>query len=83
MSEVLESTPDRVPRYFAGWGRQRKSFGAILRLYKDADMRRRMGAAARARAEELSWSIVDSGRWQSTKRSWQNGLKTVASELAL
>lgn len=32
--------------------------GAILRLYKDADMRRRMGAAARARAEELSWSIV-------------------------
>ena len=32
--------------------------GAILRLYKNADMRRRMGDAARARAEELSWSMV-------------------------
>ena len=32
--------------------------GAILRLYKDADMRRRMGDAARARAEDLDWSKV-------------------------
>ena len=32
--------------------------GAILRLYKDADMRRRMGDAARARAESLDWSRV-------------------------
>jgi len=32
--------------------------GAILRLYQDADMRRRMGEAARARAESLDWSKV-------------------------
>jgi glycosyltransferase involved in cell wall biosynthesis len=32
--------------------------GAVLRLYKDDEMRRRMGDAARSRAEELSWSNV-------------------------
>jgi glycosyltransferase involved in cell wall biosynthesis len=32
--------------------------GAVLRLYKDDGMRRRMGDAARTRARELSWSIV-------------------------
>jgi glycosyltransferase involved in cell wall biosynthesis len=32
--------------------------GAILKLYNNSDMRRRMGAAARSRAEELSWPIV-------------------------
>jgi glycosyltransferase involved in cell wall biosynthesis len=31
---------------------------AVLRLYKDDDLRRRMGDAARTRAQELSWSIV-------------------------
>lgn len=32
--------------------------GAILALYKDDNMRLRLGSSARARAEELSWPIV-------------------------